>query len=129
MKITATKTRALKSKRAPKKKRAKRIPKPQWMKLTKTEERLLFNPPTPETWLCPAKNHAEIVGEQINSGSTEKCPMCGNARPKKPKLLWPVYLKVCAKAEIDPGTPGYQVRKIFRRRQEERYALTISRDD
>lgn len=115
--------REAKGKRSAKKKapRKKRVVKPAWMKLTQAEYRLLFNPPTPATWICPAKNHLPIIGECLNSGATLRCPMCGNKKPEKPKLLWPAYLKVCEKAEIDPGTPGYEARKALKRREEQWY--------
>ena len=99
--------------------RKKRVVKPAWMKLSKAELRLLFYPPTPATWICPAKNHPDVVGECLNSGLTIKCPMCGNKKPKKPKLLWPAYVKVCEKAEIDPGTKGFEARRILKRKVEE----------
>jgi len=101
--------------------RKKRVVKPAWMKLTKAEERLLFNPPTPATWICPAKNHPDVVGECLNSGLTVKCPMCGNKKPLKPKLLWPAYVKICEKTEIDPGTPGFEARRILKKKEEQWY--------
>jgi hypothetical protein len=91
-------------KRTSKKKPPKQLP-PNWAKLTKAEKRLIQHPPTPRTWRCRSKRKGEAGTEPcgfINSGLRSTCGMCGTSKPSKPTLLWPLYLKACAKAGIEP---------------------------
>src|SRR5688572_9281768 len=76
-------------------------------RLTLLEKQLLRYPPTEATWLCRAKvewNMGDSCGV-LNSGSQEKCWLCGEKKPRAAKLIWPVYLSACEKAGIEPGTP------------------------
>lgn len=79
-------------------KRKKRI------KLLERERRLLMYPPTETTWVC--ESHFREDGttySMVNSGKEETCGLCQKPKPKKPKLLWPEYVKLCEKVGIEPG--------------------------
>lgn len=64
--------------------------------LTKTQKRLLMYPPTPKTWFCESC-------DMVNSGSKKECIWCKITKPRKPKLVWPLYLDACEKLGITPG--------------------------
>lgn len=79
--------------------------------LTKRDERLLRHPPTNSTWECLATRKTEKNGEittircgELNPGSHSKCWLCARPKPRRPKLIYPVYEAACKKAGIEPGT-------------------------
>lgn len=71
--------------------------------LKKFEKSLLESPPNEGTWECPGYvDYGTGMCHLINSGKSEKCWLCGEPKPKNPKLLWPMYLVACKKMEIEP---------------------------
>lgn len=77
-------------------------------RLTTAERRILKNPPTETTWVCQAKRVTDDGVKLCNTtvaGRDEQCWLCRKPRPRRPKLLWPVYLAACKKAKHEAGTP------------------------
>lgn len=79
-------------------------------KLSAAEKRLLVYPPTETTWECQGSLKVRLMDEIVDqacsmawSGDKTKCLVCGVARRKRPKLLWPLYVAACKKAGIEPG--------------------------
>jgi hypothetical protein len=84
-----------------KKKRGR--PRTRPLKVSENERRLLAYPPTKETWLCKNRYGEEnTLCDMPNAGSHTKCWLCGTKKPEDAPLLWPVYVKICEKFEIDP---------------------------
>lgn len=80
------------------------MPRKKKLKLTEYEKALLEYPPTMTTWICQKRKTAEgVVIKHVNTGSNKKCTYCGEARPAKPKLIWPDYVSACEKVGIEPG--------------------------
>lgn len=81
---------------------------------------MLMYPPTPDTWQCRATfrtGDGVTVREcaMWNSGSRRTCSMCTARKPRKPKLMWPSYVRAAVKAGIDPelfGKPYYADRPV-----------------
>lgn len=76
-------------------------------RLTNAEKRLIDYPPTPKTWRCKhkiRKGEDQLLSEcgSVNSGRNKQCWLCTHLRPSKPVLLWPLYVKACAKAGVTP---------------------------
>jgi hypothetical protein len=91
--------RGKKGTKAAPKKAAPKQPRKKKLKLTNAEQRLLLFPPTETTWRCIHKDGFEVVVP----GSERQCWHCRKAKPAKPKLLWPDYVKLCEKVGIEPG--------------------------
>lgn len=78
-------------------------PRTRPIKLTENEKRLLSYPPTKETWVCQNKYGEEnVLCDMPNSGSSTECWLCRAKKPDDPILLWPAYVKICEKFNIDP---------------------------
>lgn len=76
-------------------------------KLTQAEQRILRHPPTTATWECLATRLRDGVMArcgQYNLGMASKCWLCAKPKPRRVKLVWPVYEAACKKAGIEPGT-------------------------
>ena len=81
-------------------------------RLTLRDKHLLRYPPTKRTWVCCKQRTAHFPdGETkkfacaaVNSARLTSCWLCGHVKPKKPQLLWPLYVAACTKAGIAPGT-------------------------
>lgn len=80
-------------------------PKLNLARLNKAERQLVLHPPTPRTWVCRRKRQKDAGTEAcgfVNSGLQRQCVLCAAPKPSKPVLLWPLYLKACEKAGIEP---------------------------
>ena len=76
------------------------------MALTNYERNLIKHPPTTGTWLCRA-TRITSGGEKTtcntpNSAKARECWLCTRPKPRKPKLIWPLYVEACRKAGIAP---------------------------
>lgn len=75
-------------------------------RLTQAEARLIQYPPNPDTWACGATLKTPD-GDPFSCGGRmagrfTSCVFCGKKKPRNPKLIWPEYVRACAKAGIEP---------------------------
>lgn len=75
--------------------------------MTNAELHLLRHPPTPDTWVCPAKHRGNDPKDvktcgMVNSGKRDRCTLCASKKPRRPVLLWPAYVRAAVKAGIEP---------------------------
>lgn len=91
------------------------------IRFTKYELKLLLHPPTEGTWICPShKKDDGTTFTIINSASQKSCWLCHKNKPQRAKKPWKDYVLACDKLGIEPGTPGFVVEKLMKRKEEDR---------